>query len=614
MNRLLPFLIIILITISGCMIVKSPKKTPECPEPPKQNCQPLIWKGLPFDTSQNYRNIADYAYSIDCMKGINSNDDEWSLCFKDDKNAILTLGEKGQIKMLQVKLNTYNRATIVGGIGTQFEGSSGSPTIHGNSVIFAGSNLFGDTSNYIGNSDLYSGELVGNSIKNVVNLGGNIHKDKSTWESQPSLSSNGDIVFFASDREQLKGTEIYFSLKLKDGTWSEPINCGDSVNSDCDDITPYLSGDGKYLYFSSCGRETVGGYDLFSCKISLKFWDLVKSKELDRLKNSQSLFSNAKNLRSPLNTVYDEVFPSSPGDPDELLYYASNQNSGTSSIAVLKGGFDLFVKKKFERRPPVAQSDQTPELAVEYKVPLPQVKFPKNYFLYGKVYNLRTKETIPGSTIRFKQTEGAVTQLNRKDVKFEKDSLGQEIFSIVTDNTGSYRIEMEKDRTYEATAFAPNLFYDNYKFRMELEDPQSDMEHNFYLSEIMTLRVNFPYNVYNSPYKYALDSNGVETNQSWEEAIDLLAQNILFSRNELEKLVLIGNTDDQGTEDYNYKLGLNRVNFIIAQLILRGVPDSMLEGKSYGKTHLLEKRDDETMQMWRKRCRRVELQRVLKKS
>jgi len=144
----------------------------------------------------------------------------------------------------------------------------------------------------------------------------------------------------------VRGVDIWFVIKLDDGSWSEPINCGDSINSGCDEITPFLTQDGKTLLFSSCGHETVGGYDIFSSKIAPEFWDLVKSKDLSKLNDAGKYFSKAKNLRPPLNTPGDEIFPTSPGDPDELLYYASNQSAEVNSIVLLRGGFDIFVRKR----------------------------------------------------------------------------------------------------------------------------------------------------------------------------------------------------------------------------------------------------------------------------
>lgn len=155
------------------------------------------------------------------------------------------------------------------------------------------------------------------------------------------------------------------------------------------------------------------------------------------------------------------------------------------------------------------------------------------------------------------------------------------------------------------------MFFDSFKTRVEKDDPSVSIRHDMEVPPDLTLRINFPTNVYSNPYKYAIDSSGIETNQTWEEAVNLLANNIKHSKN-ISKLILIGHTDDVGAEDFNYKLGLNRVNFIINGLVARGVQRELLEGKSSGETELLKQLPDETMQMWRKRCRRVELQKINK--
>jgi outer membrane protein OmpA-like peptidoglycan-associated protein len=90
--------------------------------------------------------------------------------------------------------------------------------------------------------------------------------------------------------------------------------------------------------------------------------------------------------------------------------------------------------------------------------------------------------------------------------------------------------------------------------------------------------------------------------------MDILAQNIIQSVARLKKIQLIGHTDDVGTDSYNINLAKKRVEFVITELVKRGVPENILEGKYAGKSKTLQKRESEDLEMWRKRLRRVELQ------
>jgi OmpA family len=136
--------------------------------------------------------------------------------------------------------------------------------------------------------------------------------------------------------------------------------------------------------------------------------------------------------------------------------------------------------------------------------------------------------------------------------------------------------------------------------------------YDFNIPEKLTLRINFPTDVYDEPYRFILDSNGVETSQTWMMQMDLLAANINISSSSLKKIILYGHTDEVGTKSYNFNLGKKRVEFVINELIKRGVSEDLLEGKSAGETKPLKKRKDENenLELYRKRLRRVELEKI----
>lgn len=109
-------------------------------------------------------------------------------------------------------------------------------------------------------------------------------------EIAASISPDGSILFFASNRKGgFGGTDIYLCRKI--GTkWSEPQNAGPAINTPYDEDFPNISPDGKILYFSSKGHTSMGGYDIFKSSF-----------------DEGNTFSKPKNIGYPINTTDDDM-------------------------------------------------------------------------------------------------------------------------------------------------------------------------------------------------------------------------------------------------------------------------------------------------------------------
>jgi Tol biopolymer transport system component len=89
--------------------------------------------------------------------------------------------------------------------------------------------------------------------------------DNNYFDSAPSLSPDGNLMFFASDnRPNSWGTDLFYSKKIN-GKWSKPKNMGIAINSYSDDSFPSFSPDGKYFFFSSnrAGNKDVNGESIW---------------------------------------------------------------------------------------------------------------------------------------------------------------------------------------------------------------------------------------------------------------------------------------------------------------------------------------------------------------
>lgn len=118
------------------------------------------------------------------------------------------------------------------------------------------------------NYDLYYSEFDGYGWSTPASLGSKVNRP-DTWESQPSLSSDGKVLFFASDRPGgYGGADIWMSERDANGNWMAPVNLGPTINTAGNERSPFLHTDSKTLYFASSGHPGMGGLDIFYSKLS----------------------------------------------------------------------------------------------------------------------------------------------------------------------------------------------------------------------------------------------------------------------------------------------------------------------------------------------------------
>lgn len=131
-----------------------------------------------------------------------------------------------------------------------------------------------------------------------------------------TTSSDGQVLILSMERRDSRGkNDLYVSFKNDRGSWSEPENMGRNVNTNAREITPFLSEDGKNLFFSRSGDNN----DIYMCT---------------RKGDSYKKWSKPRRLISPLNSKADEsqpYFVSATGH----LYFTSNRD-GSSDIFRVK--------------------------------------------------------------------------------------------------------------------------------------------------------------------------------------------------------------------------------------------------------------------------------------
>lgn len=176
-----------------------------------------------------------------------------------------------------------------------------------------------------GSCDLYWARKDGNYWTIPVNLGEMVNSPQ--WDSQPSFSSDGKTLYFASKRKGGKGSSDLWKTELQpDMTWSEPVNLGDSINSPLEEMAPFIHPDDQTLYFSSRGHPGMGGLDLYFSR-----------------KDFQDRWKVPVNMGYPINTFADEItlVVNSGG---ELAYFSSDKFGGKGKQDVYS--FELYAEAR----------------------------------------------------------------------------------------------------------------------------------------------------------------------------------------------------------------------------------------------------------------------------
>ncbi len=163
-----------------------------------------------------------------------------------------------------------------------------------------------DRNDGLGKCDVYISYKNGNKWTTPVNVGAPVNSQHS--EKQVSISADARTIYFSSNRPGGKGRyDLWTSSLNAQGNWTEPKNMGDSINTNEDEMSPFIHADNQTLYFSSNGLTGFGGSDLF----------------LSRKKNGK--WTTPQNLGYPINTHRDEI-GLSINAKGNLAMFSSNRN------------------------------------------------------------------------------------------------------------------------------------------------------------------------------------------------------------------------------------------------------------------------------------------------
>lgn len=184
-----------------------------------------------------------------------------------------------------------------------------------------------------GDGNIYFSDFVDTAFTEMEPIGD--HVNSTSWETHISFTPDGNTAFFVSDRPGgLGGRDIYRVTKLPNGQWSEPFNMGAPVNTRYDEDAPFISADGKTLFFSSNSDKSMGGFDVFVSELT-----------------EEKTFTEPVPMGIPINSVDDDVFFITSADGkrgyfssvradtegEKDIYMIELDSTPVVNVAILKG-------------------------------------------------------------------------------------------------------------------------------------------------------------------------------------------------------------------------------------------------------------------------------------
>lgn len=404
--------------------------------------------------------------------------------------------------------------------------NEGSPTINlsNDMLIFSRMTVTKVGGGNYPNYDLYCSYYIDDEWTEPQKLGGGINRDDS-WESQPSLSSDGELLFFASDRPGgYGGSDIWCSRKDASGEWQKPVNLGQTINTSGNERSPFLHTDSRTLYFSSSGHDGMGGLDVFYSKM-----------------DEQGRWGKPKNIGHPINTERDEVdfFVSLDG---KTGYFSSNQY--TEDGILIGGGYaesskhtswDIFQFELYEAARPHSM-----------------------VIIKGKV------EADDG------EIENAIVEVRDEESKVVSKAK-------VNAATGQYAVaaEVNKDKPQNLIV---NVKKEGHSFDTKLITKEQ-LEKPVVVNDAEVKKVEVGKTCVLHDINFA--TNDFSLSSESKRVIDLFVE--FLEENPTVKVEIQGHTDNVGDDKSNQVLSEKRAHSVYEYVISKGINANRVRYKGYGE-------------------------------
>lgn len=424
--------------------------------------------------------------------------------------------------------------------------------------------------------------------------------------AHPAISADGKTLYFASDMGGGQGgMDIWYCKLGSDGSWGTPLNMGNKVNTPGNEIFPFISPD-NLLYFSSDGREGIGGLDVFETKIK------------DYKPGS------VYNMGKPVNSEFDD-FAYNVYDDGKKAFLSSNRKHGgmdddiyTVDILrkVARGKTVNFVIKDSETQEPLpavkikmnADSFMTNEKGefqyvmeedVEYAVSIGKEK-------YFEIKDTMSSKRSPGEDEFTKDIQlvkdpnlsllagiyDARTGAGIEGVKITlKDLVAGNTFELIkTEKNGEYRKPLTNKKVGDKLLYLVTIEKEGYITKTTNFTYDIKKEGEIQLNELLGLTIgkvevgaDLAKMIDIKPIYFDLGKSTIRPDAGIE--LDKIVE--VMKKYPKMIIELGAHTDCRGAAAANLKLSSARAKASAAYIIKKGIDKNRITGRGYGESKLL---------------------------
>ena len=353
------------------------------------------------------------------------------------------------------------------------------------------------------------------------------------WHSKnPALGTlfGRKVMFFCSDMPGGSGgMDIFYANVLGDGEFSSPVNLGKGINTASDDLSPFFH-EGT-LYYSTDGKPTIGGHDIF-----YTVWDGTE-------------WSQVENLGLGFNSSYDDLYFSTNKDGKSGYIVSNRPAEGKRRLKSKTCCDDIY-------------SFEVQELVID---------------LIATVID-ESEGALNGATIKLENRTDPIA--NPLDSKY--NALGNE-FQFLLGSDYKYKAVITADGYYpDSIEFNTAGILDNYTVNKTIKlNPIPKEPEPVVTEETTTVTINEPIRLDNIYYDLDDDKILLDAEKDLNVLYDLL--------NKYPDMVieLSSHTDAQGRSSYNEGLSQRRAESAKRWLVERGVSKKRIKPVGYGETYII---------------------------